>query len=185
MSAAMEKIRASARSTAEIIGDINGIAFQTNLLALNAAVEAARAGEAGRGFAVVAEEVRNLALRAKAAAARTEALIRDSVRHTTEGEETSRLVSARLGEIVGAVGEVTSIVGAIDAAAKEQAGSIEQITKAVTQVGLVTQRNAASSEESSSVAQELAAHAEGLRALVASFQLEREGGSALRQARAA
>jgi chemotaxis receptor (MCP) glutamine deamidase CheD len=79
MTDAMGENRAAAEGTATIIRDINDIAFQTNLLALNAAVEAARAGEAGRGFAVVAEEVRNLALRSKEAARKTEVLIKDSV----------------------------------------------------------------------------------------------------------
>ena len=68
----MTQIRSAAEGTAQIIKDINEIALKTNLLALNAAVEAARAGDAGRGFAVVAEEVRNLALRSKDAAQRTE-----------------------------------------------------------------------------------------------------------------
>src|SRR6185295_5318280 len=90
MTDAMSKIRTAAEGTAAIIRDINDIAFQTNLLALNAAVEAARAGEAGRGFAVVAEEVRSLALRSKEAAAKTEALISQSLALTLHGEEVAR-----------------------------------------------------------------------------------------------
>jgi len=186
MQGAMGKIRASAESTSQIIKDINEIAFQTNLLALNAAVEAARAGEAGRGFAVVAEEVRSLALRAKEAAQKTEALIRESVRQAGEGEATSRQVSGRLSQIVDGVGKVSAIVSEIAAAAGRQTGGLDQVRQAVGEMDRVTQQNAASAEESSSAASELSAQAEELAAMVAGFQLDRgldgSGGAADRRA---
>jgi len=173
MSGAMSKIRASAEGTSEIIKDINEIAFQTNLLALNAAVEAARAGEAGRGFAVVAEEVRSLAMRSKEAASKTEVLIRQSVGQAGEGEATSKHVSTKLEEIVGAIGKVTDIVAEIAASASEQADGIGQVTKAVSEMDKVTQQNAANSEESASAAQELSGQSEELAAMVGAFQFDR------------
>jgi methyl-accepting chemotaxis protein len=173
MQGAMGKIRASAEGTSQIIRDINDIAFQTNLLALNAAVEAARAGEAGRGFAVVAEEVRSLALRAKEAASKTEALIQESVRQAGEGEQTARRVAGKLGEIVAGIGEVSGIVAQIAAAARQQTSGIDQVDRAVGEMDRVTQQNAASAEESSSAASQLSGQAEELAAMVAAFSLER------------
>ncbi len=171
LDAAMGKIRTAAEGTGQIIKDINEIAFQTNLLALNAAVEAARAGEAGRGFAVVAEEVRSLAMRAKAAAARTEALISDSVREAGTGEARSGAVSRKLHEIVGAVGKAATIVEEIAAAARDQAAAVEQVNAAVTGIEQVTHQNAASSEEASSAAEELSAQSQELAAMVGGFRV--------------
>jgi methyl-accepting chemotaxis protein len=176
MRSAMEKIRASAEGTAAIIKDINEIAFQTNLLALNAAVEAARAGEAGRGFAVVAEEVRNLALRSKEAARKTEVLIVESVQLAQGGETISNEVGQSLDEIVGAVTSVSAIVADIAQASDEQARGIEQVNKAVAQMDQVTQQNAANSEQSASAAEELAAQAQELTELVGRFQLDGRAG---------
>jgi len=173
MQGVMGRIKASAEGTSQIIKDVSDIAFQTNLLALNAAVEAARAGEAGRGFAVVAEEVRSLALRAKEAASKTEALIRQSVKEAGEGEVTAKHVAGKLSEIGGGVSKVTDIVAEIAAAAAEQSAGIEQVNKAVSEMDKVTQQNAASAEESSSAASELSGQAEELAAMVAGFQLDR------------
>jgi methyl-accepting chemotaxis protein len=171
MTAAMNRIRTAAEGTAAIIRDINDIAFQTNLLALNAAVEAARAGEAGRGFAVVAEEVRNLALRCKDAAKKTESLIGESMTLSGQGEELAEKVSGKLDEIVNSVGQVSEIVGSIARASQEQADGIEQSNKAMSQMDQVTQQAAANSEETSSAAEELAGQAHELATLVARFQL--------------
>ncbi|HYD41509.1 MAG TPA: methyl-accepting chemotaxis protein [Anaeromyxobacter sp.] len=172
---AMARIKASAEGTSQIIRDVSDIAFQTNLLALNAAVEAARAGEAGRGFAVVAEEVRSLALRAKEAATKTEALIRQSVQEANGGETTAKRVAAKLGEIADGVSRVTDIVAEIAAAAKEQSTGLEQVTRAVGEMDKVTQQNAASAEESSSAASELSGQAEELASMVGAFRLEARG----------
>jgi methyl-accepting chemotaxis protein len=174
MAGAMDKIRAASEGTSQIIKDINEIAFQTNLLALNAAVEAARAGAAGRGFAVVAEEVRSLALRSKEAANKTEALIRESVKLSGEGDATAQLVSGKLSEITANVGKVTDIVAEIAAAAREQAAGIDQVTNAVGQMNKVTMQNAATSEQSSSAAVELSSQAEELTSLVKGFTLAHE-----------
>jgi methyl-accepting chemotaxis protein len=173
MAGAMENIRAAAEGTSQIIKDINEIAFQTNLLALNAAVEAARAGEAGRGFAVVAEEVRSLALRSKEAANKTEALIRESVRQTGEGDATAKLVAGKLSEITHMVGKVTDIVSEIAASAREQSVGISQVSDAVAQMNRVTQQNAASSEQSSSAAIELSSQSDELTSLVTGFKFSR------------
>ncbi len=186
MTGTMTRIRQAAEGTSLILKDMSEIAFQTNLLALNAAVEAARAGEAGRGFAVVAEEVRSLALRSKAAAARTEGLIRESVRQVVEGESTSRQVASTLVDIAAAVAQATSLVGRIDEAARAQVEAIGGVRRNVDAVDRVTQQNAASAEESSSAAAELSAQAEDLAAMVGSFHVERRHADAPRtRARAA
>lgn len=167
----MSEIRTSATNTAEIIKNINTIAFQTNLLALNAAVEAARAGEAGRGFAVVAEEVRNLAQRSKEAAQRTEELIQHSVSLAATGEDLSQRVKVQLGDIVKSVGEVTRIVGEISTASEEQARGVEEVSRAVTMMDQVVQAAAASAEESASASNELAERAREMSASVRRFRL--------------
>ncbi len=174
MKSDMSRIKAAAEGTAQIIKDINEIAFQTNLLALNAAVEAARAGDAGRGFAVVAEEVRNLASRSKEAAKKTEELIRQSVSLASGGEAASQVVADMLGQIAGSINKVTDLILEINMASQEQAKGIEQVNKAVADMEKVVQQSAAQAEQSSSASVELSGQAEALANLVKKFTISRK-----------
>lgn len=166
----MKEIDASSSKIARIIKVIDEIAFQTNILALNAAVEAARAGEAGLGFAVVADEVRNLAQRCAQAARDTAVLIEESI-------ETSRDGNVRLDQMAGAVhgmtessGRVKSLVDEVNLGSQEQTRGMDQISRAVLQMQNVTQKNAASAEQSASAGAELNAQADALRLLVSEMR---------------
>lgn len=169
--ATMNEINDSAKSIADIIGVIEGIAFQTNILALNAAVEAARAGEDGRGFSVVAAEVRNLAQRSAGAAKEIKALITTSVERVANGSTLAQDAGETMGEVVKAVKRVNDIIGEITAASHEQRAGIEEINRAVTQMDAGTQQNAALVEEATAAAQSLDDQAKTLKRLVGKFRL--------------
>ncbi|MFC5427233.1 methyl-accepting chemotaxis protein [Paraburkholderia denitrificans] len=169
--ATMNEINESAKSIADIIGVIEGIAFQTNILALNAAVEAARAGEDGRGFSVVAGEVRNLAQRSAAAAKEIKTLISASVERVANGSTLAQDAGQTMDEVVKAVKRVNDIIGEISAASHEQRAGIEEISRAVTQMDAGTQQNAALVEEATAAAQSLDDQAKTLKRLVGKFRL--------------
>lgn len=165
----MQRVHASSRKIADIIGIIDGIAFQTNILALNAAVEAARAGEQGRGFAVVAAEVRALAGRSAQAAKEIKHLIDESVAGVNAGSTLVEKAGASMMEIVANVRNVAQIVSEISASSQEQTSGLDQIKNAVMQMDLATQQNAALVEEAASAAQSLQSQAQGLVRVVSVF----------------
>ena len=169
MVATIGQISESSRRIADIIGTIDGIAFQTNILALNAAVEAARAGEQGRGFAVVASEVRSLAQRSADAAKEIKVLIGTSVERVEAGTRLVGDAGSSMRSIVDQARRVSTLIGEISAATREQTSGITQVGGAVTQLDAVTQQNAALVEQGAAAAESLKREAEQLNAVVGRF----------------
>ena len=159
----MTQVEADSGHMGKIIKTIDEIAFQTNLLALNAAVEAARAGDAGQGFAVVADEVRNLAQRAAEAAKNTQELLDGTIKRVGQAATSVKGINANFEGIVESATVMGQKIEAINSATYEQTKGIEQITIAANQIDKVTQRTAATAEESAAASEELNAQADQLR----------------------
>jgi methyl-accepting chemotaxis protein len=182
MMGSIQEIKKSSDQIAKIIKVIDDIAFQTNILALNAAVEAARAGEAGMGFAVVAEEVRNLAGRSAQAAKDTTAIIEANIELSNKGVLVAEKVRETLNEITLQAKKVNELMDEIAVASQEQVQGVDQVNKAMAQMGTVTQQNAANAEESASAAEELNAQADNLRKIIRELSALVNGETAVRKA---
>ena len=172
----MRKINESSVKISKIIKVIDDIAFQTNILALNAAVEAARAGEHGRGFDVVAEEVRNLAQRSAGAAKETTDLIEENKLMTQSGSQIAVSTEKVFSEIIHGVTNASNMIEEITNSSREQREGVGSVSTALNEMSNVTQLNAASSEETATASEELAAQAKSLEDLLSNFKLNNTDG---------
>ena len=156
---------------------INDIVFQTKLLSFNASVEAARAGEHGKGFAVVAEEVGNLAQMSGQAAKEIAQMVDGSIKKVdkiikdtkskvgnliTMGKEkvdagitTARRCNDVLDSILKNVEDMNQMIGEMATSSSEQAKGVDEISKAMNQVEVVTQGNSTAAGRSTVIAHQL------------------------------
>lgn len=158
----VEKIR----QAAELISQISS---QTNLLSLNASIEAARAGDSGRGFAVVAGEIGNLATQSDATAQEINKIISELTENSTKSVEIMNRINdiskqqlealdntehmfTNLQNSLNACIDSTNVISDHISHVNIQK---EKILDSVNTLSELATSNAASTEETSSMATEL------------------------------
>ena len=154
-----------------IVTSIQGIASQTSLLSLNASIEAARAGDAGRGFAVVADQIGKLATDSARAVVNTKELIGKTVEEIDKGNIVTEKTADGFERIIKDLETFAESAKANSEVSRTQSIALQQVEEGIDQISLVTQQNAASSEECSAISQELSARANELDTLVGKFKL--------------
>lgn len=169
---AMDMIKKQADDISNIIQVINSIAEQTQLLALNASIEAARAGEQGKGFAVVADEIGKLAAECGDAVDTTNALIGKTIQAVDSGSVLADETAGILKKIVEATSKTTSLVQGISDVCSKEEGNMKIIVRSIENIESVVANNAASSEESAAVSEELLAMVENMENQVKEYNLK-------------
>jgi len=166
------------RSSSKITGIsrvVDDIASRANLLALKAVVEAARAGEQDSDFAGVASEAHELAQRSAAAAKEIKGLIDDTLGKVKLGRQLVDQSGEMLHRIIASVRRVSGDTVEASGASQEQSAGIERINQAVTQMGVMTERDAVLVEQAFAATRAMEEQSRRLLECVAYFKMHRTG----------
>ena len=168
---AMKAIFDASKRVSGVIGEIESIADQTNLLAINAAIEASRAGQAGKSFAVVASSVKQLAEKSTESAKHSKELIDDTVTKANYGSQLSDETFAAFESIMESLEEIIGVSKKIASSGFNQQKNMEEIEKSITEISDIVSANAASSEETAAMTNEITTNANVLKESMKQFNL--------------
>lgn len=183
-----EATNIAAENIRKAAGLIEAIAEQTNLLALNASIEAARAGESGRGFAVVATEIGGLANQSTQAVVEISKIIDDLMDNSAKSLAVMDKVNGTVEHQVNALNDTQAIfddlyadlnrcmesIATIGTMTTEIENQRKGITDVLDTLNSLAQDNAASSEETSAMTEELAQTVNRSRDMVADLKKDIE-----------
>lgn len=183
-----EATNIAAENIRKAAGLIEAIAEQTNLLALNASIEAARAGESGRGFAVVATEIGGLANQSTQAVVEISKIIDDLMDNSAKSLAVMDKVNETVEHQVNVLNDTQAIfddlyadlnrcmesIATIGTMTTEIENQRKGITDVLDTLNSLAQDNAASSEETSAMTEELAQTVNRSRDMVADLKKDIE-----------
>lgn len=183
-----EATNIAAENIRKAAGLIEAIAEQTNLLALNASIEAARAGESGRGFAVVATEIGGLANQSTQAVVEISKIIDDLMDNSAKSLAVMDKVNGTVEHQVNVLNDTQAIfddlyadlnrcmesIATIGTMTTEIENQRKGITDVLDTLNSLAQDNAASSEETSAMTEELAQTVNRSRDMVADLKKDIE-----------
>ena len=195
----IREIQKSSKEVNRTISVIKEISDQTNLLALNASIEAARSGEHGKGFAVVADNISHLAESTKSSVtmiknitANSETSMQEGLEYLESTEKIFKEVNLLISGLSQDIKEVDNLVGLqsedinkvksklqifvkifdnINDEINSHKSSLEILNAVFSTHTEESQRGAATSEELSAIAVNLAKQAEDLSQMVSIFKI--------------
>lgn len=119
---------------------------------------------------MVAGEVRTLAQHSANAAKKMKELIENALTGITGGPERINQAGRTMSEIAQSIQRVSTIMGEVALASREQSDGIEQVNRAASQMDEMTQQNATLVEETAAAALPLADQRRALRSTACRFR---------------